>query len=276
MKVRRIKALFMSIAVMIFAVSGVYSSYAQSDIQKNDGYQKALSFGHSYASAIKDDNTLITWGRNEEGVLGIGKADSYSTITQYSVVVKSKINAPKKIAENIITADFGINNHAAYINENGELYLWGRNTENQLGFGDALNKYSPVKIMDNVKSVSLGNRISAAVKQNGELYVWGCELCRNERGGISNSSTLQKVMENVKDVSMCGSSIAVITDDDCLYAWGENEFGEVGNATITPVTSPVKIMENVRQVCMGGTRCAAVTKDNTLYMWGEKDRKSVV
>ena len=94
MKVRRIKALFMSIAVMIFAVSGVYSSYEQSDIQKNDGYQKALSFGHSYASAIKDDNTLITWGRNEEGVLGIGKADSYSTITQYSVVVKSKINKP--------------------------------------------------------------------------------------------------------------------------------------------------------------------------------------
>ena len=234
MSFKRINALIASIAILFSIVPNLYRCRVYAE-ETNDEYYKVLSFGHSYTSVIKSDNSLYTWGRNEEGVLGRGTNDYFFGSRGYTVAAKSRINNPEKLAANIVTADFGINDHAAYINENHELYMWGRNSEGQLGTGDYVNRLSPAKIMNNVKSVSLGNTSSAALTCSGELYLWGSSLCRDENGEITYTDTPQKAMENVDHVSLCGSSIAVITKDGCLYTWGQNEFGEVGNGTDSPV-----------------------------------------
>ena len=184
MILKRTTALLMSLSILL-----LIPRYSSINAFANEGdggeYQKALNFGHSYASALKNDDSLYTWGRNQEGALGRGDKDSMNGKTEYSVVSIKFINAPEKIADNIVTADMSINDHGAYINVNHELYMWGRNSEGQLGTGDYKHKLSPVKIMDNVRSVGLGNRCSAAVTDGGELYVWGSALCRNENVWIT-------------------------------------------------------------------------------------------
>lgn len=67
--------------------------------------------------------------------------------------------------------------HSAAITSNGELWIWGRNSEFQLGYssGDEKNYY-PNKLMDNVASVALGTNFSAAVKKKRGALDVGLEL----------------------------------------------------------------------------------------------------
>lgn len=60
--------------------------------------------------------------------------------------------------------------HSAAITSNGELWIWGRNSEFQLGYssGDEKNYY-PNKLMDNVASVALATNFSATVKITGSF-----------------------------------------------------------------------------------------------------------
>ena len=96
--------------------------------------------------------------------------------------------------------------HSAAITSNGELWIWGRNSEFQLGYssGDEKNYY-PKKLMDNVASVALGTNFSAAVKNNGELWMWGWNykgVVGNEDMGSPHGFAPAKVMDDVVSVSL--------------------------------------------------------------------------
>lgn len=59
--------------------------------------------------------------------------------------------------------------------EDKSLYMWGWNTSGQLGDGTEENKRKPVKVLENVQSVSLGCSHSGAVTEDGSLYMWGAD-----------------------------------------------------------------------------------------------------
>ena len=46
-------------------------------------------------------------------------------------------------------------------------------TSGELGDGTTEDRHTPVKIMDNVVSVSLGYEHSGAITKDGSLYMWG-------------------------------------------------------------------------------------------------------
>ena len=65
--------------------------------------------------------------------------------------------------------------HTAAITENGDLYCWGDNSFGQVGMGtDNVIQKEPVKILENIKDISLGYWCSAAISEKGDLYCWGC------------------------------------------------------------------------------------------------------
>lgn len=57
------------------------------------------------------------------------------------------------------------------ITKNGDLYAWGRNAYGQLGDGTTTNKSTPVKVLENVKTVSTSD-YTLAITENGGLYTW--------------------------------------------------------------------------------------------------------
>jgi alpha-tubulin suppressor-like RCC1 family protein len=65
------------------------------------------------------------------------------------------------------------NNHSLAVMSDGSLWAWGSNDYGQLGDGTKSLKSSPVKIMDNVLSVSAGYNYSLAIKTDGSLWAWG-------------------------------------------------------------------------------------------------------
>lgn len=55
-----------------------------------------------------------------------------------------------------------------------------------------------------------------------------------------------------------------------LWAWGYNNFGELGNGTVTLYSSPIQvgILTNWKQVSCGQQHTAAVKTNGTLWTWG--------
>ena len=166
-------------------------------------------------------------------------------------------------------------NHSAAITPNGELWIWGRNSEFQLGYssGDEKNYY-PNKLMDNVASVALGTNFSAAVKNNGELWMWGW----NYKGVVGNENTAAahgfapaKLMDDVVSVSLGYCHAAAIKRDGSLWTWGDNSHGELGNGTTNDNANhePKKIMDDVVAVSLGTGYSAAIKRDGSLMMWGD-------
>jgi len=253
--------------------------------------------GHPVSNADILFNNLIT--DNKFKTNSLGNAKTYLQSGTYTIKVSSngqtaykqiKIEDEAKIITVILTSltsDTDNNNdnttdettslpmlslgdiHSAYIDENGNLYMWGSNKYGQLGNGKTEDSLTPVKIMENVKSVSLGSGHSAAITKDGNLYMWG----RNDYGQLgnsnrNNSSEPIKIMENVKSVSLESLYSTAITETGSLYTWGNGEYGQLGNGSPEPCLKPKSIMDNVISVSLTSKNIAVVTEDGTLYMSG--------
>jgi alpha-tubulin suppressor-like RCC1 family protein len=128
----------------------------------------------------------------------------------------------------------------------GTLWVWGHNSEGQLGDGGITNKSSPVQITGTTwDQISAGRYFSTAIKTTGELWVWG----HNGDGqlGTNNqtkySSPVQTVSggTNWKISKAHGRHCSAIKTDNTLWLWGWNEYGELGDGTTTHRSSPVQI-----------------------------------
>lgn len=167
--------------------------------------------------------------------------------------------------------------HTGALTRDGNLYMWGCNTNGELGNGTTKDSNVPIKVMENIKSVSLGGTHCGAVTEDGSLYMWGSnrvgELGSGRTGRWEYRTVPKKLMENVESVSLTESHgiSRAITKDGSLYAWGWNEMGHLGDGTTTTRERPVKILEDVKTLCSGERNAAAITKDGSLYMWGEND-----
>ncbi len=191
------------------------------------------------------------------------------------------------------------NYHSAAIDKNGSLWMWGSSQYGTLGnggggnardgwFGDIVVQSVPVKVLDNVVSVSCGdpNGIdksghTAAIKTDGSLWTWGRNNCGQLGNGTTTDSSVPvKVMDDVAAVH-CGEACTVaIKTDGSLWAWGDPivTMGQSdttgyfthpeGRSNAPAQSTPVKIMDDVvaarAEWRSGG---CALTADGTVWDW---------
>ncbi len=160
-------------------------------------------------------------------------------------------------------------NHSGAITEDGSLYMWGNNSEGQVGDRTTKNNPVPTKVLENVSSVSLTDYQSGAITEDGSLYMWGSRIYQRWDGNMAStaSSIPEKELNNVKSVSLGLASYyyGAIVEDGSLYMWGE---GYVGDGTTEMREVPTKVLDNVRSMSLGSGFSGAITEDGSLYMWG--------
>ena len=199
--------------------------------------------------------------------------------------------------------------NTAVVTEAGALWTWGSNNDGQLGDGTKVNRASPVKIMENVKSFYADHYFmsSSVVKTDGSLWIWGNVPSEAGSGVTDTILSPQKLMDNVESaVVHYYRSIALKTDgslwawgmeknsvfasstpvkildnvasfsnshaigkDGSLWTWGNNSYGTVGDGTTETRNKPVKIMDNVAEYATTGGYCMAVKRDGSLWAWGK-------
>jgi alpha-tubulin suppressor-like RCC1 family protein len=146
--------------------------------------------GHA-TLAVKTDGSLWTWGGNTFGGLGDGTTDTGTS----NVKPEASRHTPLKIMDNV--ASVSVDQHVLAIKTDGSLWAWGRNHHGQVGAGTIkrdINRYivhenTPVKIMDNVASVSAGHWFSAAIQTDGSIWAWGY----NRHGQVGDGTTADKL-----------------------------------------------------------------------------------
>jgi len=139
-------------------------------------YQVATSNTHTIA--IKTNGTLWSWGRNNEGQLGLGDVDNRSSPVQVGALTTwYQISA-------------GGSGFTVAIKTDGTLWSWGKNGSGQLGLNDTANRSSPVQVgaLTIWYQVASAESHNIAVKTDGTLWSWG----QNDAGKLGLGDTVYR------------------------------------------------------------------------------------
>ena len=210
---------------------------------------------------------LWTWGRNNNGLLGLGNATDYSSPKQVGAVTTwLKVSA-------------GNYYHALAIKTDGTLWSWGINTFGQLGQGNTTGYSSPIQVgaLNNWADVAAGNGFAVARKTDGTLWSWG----RNYRYGLglgdsTNRSSPVQIGSATNWLKIAAGSYHAfaINTSGSLYGWGSIQFGQVGHGYSNPNAgggepAPSQIAGTWSEVSASSTRHSLGIKSNgTLWAWG--------
>lgn len=209
------------------------SSPVQTVTGGNDWAYVSCSAYHT--GAIKIDGTLWMFGNNSRGELGDDTSDDKSSPVQTITG-----------GTNWVQVSCSRYNTAA-IKSDGTLWMWGRNSEGQLGTGDTVEVSSPVQTITggtNWAQVSVGRYFTGAIKTDGTLWMWG----QNNSGALGTSDTqdysspVQTICggNNWAQVSCSYYFTAAIKTDGSLWVWGANGDGQAGNESTVNISSPVQ------------------------------------
>jgi len=243
---------------------------ASSPIQVAGTTWKQVATGLSHGGFIKSDGTLWVLGDG-----GLGKnGDNTTTGTSSPIQTIAGGTNWKMVSCGYY--------HKAAIKTDGTLWAWGGNTQGQLGDGTTSNRSSPVQIAGTTwKQISCGDRFMAAVKTDGTLWTWGNNyqgtLGLGFSGGTNDYSSGRSSPSQVSGTTWkmvsCGTySASAIKTDGSLWSWGTNDYGQIGDGTTSPKSSPVQTVaggNNWKIVFNGhGRVMAGIKTDGTLWTWG--------
>jgi E3 ubiquitin-protein ligase HERC2 len=219
-------------------------------------------------------------------------------MTQPIPLEVSELNG-KKIVK--VFASFDI---SACMNNNGEVYVWGKAGDGAIGLfpGDSSNIEIPsllpyiAKIDSNIKEISFSKEHGALVDANGNLYTWGKDMynklgheelkAENSRRAMPRASyekiKFNKVITNLENVKIkqvsCGyNHTACLTDAGEVFTWGYGKDGQLGHGSIDSQKFPAKvdyfIKNNIKVVDIksGDYFVLALSEDGKIYSWGKNN-----
>ena len=180
---------------------------------------------------------LWTWGNNA----------SYGGLGDNTVINKS--SPAQTIAgginwKSVVCGD----NHTAAIKTDGTLWIWGSNTQGQLGDNSLVNKSSPVQTITggntDWQQVACAYEHTAAIKTDGTLWSWGSNVVGNlgDNTVTKKSSPVQTIAggTNWKLVDGGRFNTFAIKTDGTLWSWGQDQYGQLGDNTRVNKSSPVQ------------------------------------
>ncbi|XP_043315003.1 X-linked retinitis pigmentosa GTPase regulator isoform X2 [Cervus elaphus] len=232
---------------------------------------KFVACGRNHTLVLTGGGKVYATGGNNEGQLGLGDTDERSAFHLISF-----FTSQHKIKQ----LSAGSNSSAA-LTEDGELFMWGDNSEGQIGLQDITNICVPhqVTIGKPISWISCGYYHSAFVTTEGELYTFG----EPESGKLGLPRKLlvnHKVPQLVPGISekviqvACGGGHTVVLTEKAVYTFGLGQFGQLGLGTFIFETSEPRVIESVKDkkishVCCGENHTALITESGLLYTFGD-------
>ncbi|CAI0403914.1 unnamed protein product [Linum tenue] len=243
---------------------------------------KSIACGGAHTLFLTESGQVFATGLNDFGQLGISDSSSYVT----EPVLVSGLE--KEIVQ--ISAGY---HHSGAITVDGELYVWGRNSNGQLGLGKKAGKSvcipTKVELLSgiSIKMVALASEHSVAVTDDGDALSWGGgdsgQLGHSGEAGIlgflkSKSEYVPRRIKKlegckVKKVSAGLLHTACVGENGSVFIFGERavsklRFGDEKNAN-TP--SMLDMLPSSEEVACGGYHTCVVTGAGELYAWGSNE-----
>ena len=246
-----------------------------------------VACGEHFSAAISTNHDLYTWGRSENLQLGynISKAHAQPSTKPPSRLGQGGSPMPRVVpalAGRVHAVSIGTD-HVCAVDQEGQLYTWGRGSFSQLGLGDSKDRVEPSAVpgLTPVIDVSTGWRFTVCVCEDGAVYSWGA----GSAGQLGHASKLRRRVptpvkffeqwrgSNVRVSTLsCGEThVFALTNEGKLYGWGSNENGRLGvgpEVQDSTIPTEINLLHPVRQVHAGNRHSACVDEGGSVYTWG--------
>ncbi|VDN96413.1 unnamed protein product [Rodentolepis nana] len=190
----------------------------------NHGTIVQISLGLEHTVALTEASEIYTWGSNSQGQLGLGYCSQQPMTTPQ--LVEALIALPVR---QIVAGA----NHNVIVTPSGSVYVWGSNTQGQLGLGEAESQ-------SNTPVLSRRSR---------------SENSPNSKQGIVSVPT-PRLLKSVKRRGVvyvaCGETHStLLTKDGAVFTFGDGRFGQLGHGPgMTSVGNPRQVMELMGDTCV--------------------------
>ncbi|KAM9301086.1 X-linked retinitis pigmentosa GTPase regulator [Morus bassanus] len=227
--------------------------------------------GRNHTLVYTEKGNVYAAGGNSEGQLGLGDTEERTTFHLISFFTNQ--HKIKQLAAGSYTS--------AAVTEDGQLFVWGDNSEGQIGLADEACVSVPcqVDVGKPVSSVSCGYYHSALITGDGELYTFG-EPENGKLGllpeQLKNNRVPQPVlgiMEKVNKVACGGEHTVVLTETD-VYTFGLGQYGQLGHGTFVSESSVPKSVKHlrrhkVRDITCGENHTAVIAENGFMFTFGD-------
>jgi alpha-tubulin suppressor-like RCC1 family protein len=160
-------------------------------------------------------------------------------------------------------------------------WAWGWNDDGQLGDGTTMDRHEPVQVqnLNNLLTVAAGGYHSLALKNNHTVWAWGS----NSNGQLGDGTNMRRLdpVQVLSEVSAIAGGLyhslaikrsLVPLNEGTVWAWGWNMFGQLGDKSNNPSSTPVEVagLKSIIAIAAGnGNHNLALMSGGTLYAWGE-------
>jgi alpha-tubulin suppressor-like RCC1 family protein len=185
------------------------------------------------------------------------------------------------------------------LKSDGTVWTWGANFGGKLGVGSMtltrtnvpteVHGPGDVGLLNSIVAIMGGEAHNIAIRSDGTVWGWG----QNSLGQLGNGTTNDSATP-VQVGLGCNPPLTSVTklggrtywnlavkSDGTVWAWGMDSFGQVGNGTVTPlsttqITVPVQVsnsqpggaIHSPVQVSCGYTYGVALLTNGTVWTWG--------
>ncbi len=229
----------------------------------------AIRAGGASSAAILDDGTVVAWGDNEDGQLGLAGGD---------------VSTPTEVSTPVAVADLSIGDaHSVARGTDGRFFAWGSNADGKLGDGTGTPRPDPLPTRGPSGAVPASVHAASAQfsfvrMDDGELWRAG-QGRRASGGGATDASPLYVTRAAALDIDMVATAESHTLILDTLgrvWGMGDNGNGEVGSGDTTGVDDLVEVtfpgLEAARSIVWIGAReglSGALDDGGQLWMWGD-------
>jgi alpha-tubulin suppressor-like RCC1 family protein len=214
----------------------------------------AMAGGGTHILYQTGPDTLLACGTDHYGELGDGSFRDTPTSTPVTV------DTSAFGSEAIVAISAGRSTSTALL-ANGTVWMWGYGKFGQLGDGSTVDKDVPTEVRlpagQKAAEVYSGGDTTKdgqtlTLLTDGSVYGWGY----NANGELGNGTTTNSDLpvqatalpagDTWVSVATGGENSLALTATGVVYSWGNNQYGQVGNATIGGnVMTPVEVDTNV-------------------------------
>ena len=234
-----------------------------------------VACGDSHCLVVAEDGKLFTFGRNQNGQLGLGDTEDRLKPTPVASLWADGVRVMKAA---------GGAEHSAITADGGTMYTFGWGRYGNLGHGHTRDLHVPTRVEglegQMVTDPICGWRHSAALTDQGRLWTFGWSKYGQLGHGDNIDHWSPKILPEFAGGPITAAAggwrhmCALAGSSGTLYSWGWNQFGQLGIGSTEDSNAPRKVVVGTAGVPVSAVACgwrhtiAVAGEGGDVYAWG--------